>query len=99
VRVQVVAFSAGVPDSSKLIVVLLDPEIEWIAGDDLRAQLAEWTKKRGASPRLYPGALYGASRNKVATCEVMWCWPWLGSAWRAMWSMARWAVSLITTTA
>ena len=46
-----------VSDSPKLIVVLLDPEIEWTAGDDLRAQLAEWTKKRGTSPRLYPDAL------------------------------------------
>jgi hypothetical protein len=75
-RVPVVAFpsdSAEVPDSPKLTVVLLDPEIEWTASDDLRAQLAEWTKKRGASPRLYPGALVwcikkqgGDLRSKVA---------------------------------
>jgi len=57
VRVPMVAFSAEAPDSPKLIIVLLDPEIEWTAGDDLRAQLAEWTKKRGTLPRLYPGAL------------------------------------------
>ena len=36
---------------------MADPEVEWSGGGSLRAQLAEWTRQRGKSPRLYPGAL------------------------------------------
>jgi hypothetical protein len=31
--------------------------MEWSGAGLLRAQLAEWTRSRGKSPRLYPGAL------------------------------------------
>jgi hypothetical protein len=59
--VPVIAFpadSAGLPDAPKLTLVLADPELEWSEGDSaLRAQLGAWTKQRGGSPRLYPGAL------------------------------------------
>src|SRR5206468_970908 len=34
-----------------------DPEAEWSGGGSLRTQLGEWTRQRGKSPRLYPGAL------------------------------------------
>lgn len=37
--------------------VIADPEVEWSGGGSLRAQLADWTRQRGKSPRLYPGAL------------------------------------------
>jgi hypothetical protein len=37
--------------------VVADPEVEWSGAGSLRAQLAEWTRQRGESPRLYPGAL------------------------------------------
>jgi len=47
---------AAVQDSPKLTLVLLDPEREW-SGDSIRQQIAEWTRQRGKSPRLYPGAL------------------------------------------
>lgn len=46
-----------IPDSPRLTLVVADPEIEWSGGGFLRAQLSEWTKQRGKSPRLYPGAL------------------------------------------
>jgi hypothetical protein len=58
--VPVVAFpqeSAEIPDSPRLTLVVADPEWEWSASGPLRAQIAEWTKRRGKSPRLYPGAL------------------------------------------
>jgi len=59
--VPVIAFpadSAGLPDTPKLTLVLADPELEWSEGDSqLRAQLSAWTRQRGGSPRLYPGAL------------------------------------------
>lgn len=48
---------AEIPDSPRLTLVLADPEVEWSGGGVLRAQLAEWTRQRGKSPRLYPGAL------------------------------------------
>jgi len=48
---------AEVPDTPKLTLVVVEPETEWTGGDPLRAQIAEWTKQRGKSPRLYPGSL------------------------------------------
>ncbi|MBC7170403.1 ATP-binding protein [Candidatus Bipolaricaulota bacterium] len=49
--------SAEVPDAPKLTLVILEPESEWTGGGSLTSQLAEWTKQRGKSPRLYPGSL------------------------------------------
>lgn len=57
---QIVFFpsdSADIPDAPKLTLVVLDPEAEWTGSGSLREQVAEWTKQRGKSPRLYPGAL------------------------------------------
>ena len=48
---------AEIPDTPRLTLVVADPEMEWSGGGSLRAQLAEWTRQRGKSPRLYPGAL------------------------------------------
>ncbi len=48
---------AAVPDSPKLTLVLLDPMLEWTGNGALREQIAEWTRRRGKSDRLYPGAL------------------------------------------
>jgi hypothetical protein len=50
------ADSTSVQDSPRLTVVIIDPESEWNGGT-LRQQIAEWTKQRGKSPRLYPGSL------------------------------------------
>ena len=47
---------AAVQDSPKLTLIVMDPEREWV-GDETRRQIAEWTKLRGKSPRLYPGSL------------------------------------------
>ncbi len=48
---------AEIPDTPRLTLVVADPEGEWSGSGPLRAQLAEWTRQRGKSPRLYPGAL------------------------------------------
>ncbi|MCZ7537661.1 MAG: hypothetical protein M5T61_18270 [Acidimicrobiia bacterium] len=48
---------AEIPDTPRLTLVVADPEVEWSASGGLRTQLAEWTRQRGKSPRLYPGAL------------------------------------------
>jgi hypothetical protein len=58
--ISVVAFPADgaeIPDTPRLTLVVADPDVEWSGGGPLRAQLAEWTRQRGKSPRLYPGAL------------------------------------------
>jgi len=48
---------AEIPDTPRLTLVVGDPDVEWSGGGSLRAQIAEWTRQRGKSPRLYPGAL------------------------------------------
>jgi hypothetical protein len=59
-NINVVAFPAEgseIPDTPRLTLVVAGPELEWSGGGSLRVQLAEWTRQRGKSPRLYPGAL------------------------------------------
>ena len=46
-----------IPDRPKLALVVVDPETEWSGDGPLRGLLGEWTRQRGKSPRLYPGAL------------------------------------------
>ncbi len=48
---------AEIPVTPGLALVVAAPEVEWSGAGLLREQLAEWTRKRGKSPRLYPGAL------------------------------------------
>jgi hypothetical protein len=54
---------AEIPDTPRLTLVVMDPEVEWAGGGSLRAQIAEWTRQRGKSPRLYPGALVWCLRK------------------------------------
>ena len=49
--------SSAVPDSPRLSLVVLDPDEQWTAEGALRQRISEWTRQRGGSPRLYPGAL------------------------------------------
>jgi len=58
--IQVVPFpedGAEIPDTPKLTLVVADPKWEWTSNGALRQKISEWTKRRGESPRLYPGAL------------------------------------------
>lgn len=48
---------AEVQDTPKLTLVVVAPEAEWTGNGTLKTQIAEWTKYRGKSPRLYPGSL------------------------------------------
>lgn len=47
----------SVQDTPKLTLVIVEPESEWSGNGALQKQIAEWTKQRGKSPRLYPGSL------------------------------------------
>jgi hypothetical protein len=51
------ADGASVQDTPRLTLVVVEPESEWTGSGPLRQQIAEWTKQRGKSPRLYPGSL------------------------------------------
>jgi len=58
--IPIVPFPAdgtSVPDTPKLTLVLAEPDSEWTGSGTLREQIAEWTRQRGKSPRLYPGSL------------------------------------------
>ena len=58
--VPIVPFPAdgtAVQDTPRLTLVVAEPESEWTGTGGLREQIAEWTKRRGKSPRLYPGSL------------------------------------------
>jgi hypothetical protein len=50
--------SGAIPDSPKLTLILMAPEKEWSGDEALRRHVADWTKKRGGSSRLYPGSLF-----------------------------------------
>lgn len=51
-----------IQDSPRLTLVLVDPSLEWNGGD-LRGRIAECTKSRGKSSRLYPGSLVWCVRK------------------------------------
>ena len=54
---------AEVPDAPKLTLVVLDPATEWRPDDPIAKQLAEWTVRRGLSPRLHSGCLVWCVRT------------------------------------
>jgi len=70
--------STAVPDSARLTLVVLAPEDEWTGDGDLRQRIAEWTKHRGKSDRLYPGALVWCAkkpgRDLRETVELWLAW-------------------------
>ena len=57
--------AAAISDTPKLTLVVMDPDAEWTGATDseVRGRIAEWTRARGTSPRLYPGALVWAVRK------------------------------------
>ena len=55
--------SSTVPDSPRLTLVVLNPTHEWDGREAIRTQITEWTKRRGKSDRLYPGALVWCVRK------------------------------------
>lgn len=46
-----------IPDTPRLALVIADPEMAWSDTGNLGPQISDWTRQRGKSPRLYPGAL------------------------------------------
>ena len=54
---------ADVQDSAHLSLVVLDPWNDWASDGLVREQAARWTRTRGTSPRLYPGALVWCAKK------------------------------------
>ena len=57
------ADSAAVQDSPRLVLAVLDPEMEWKDGGQVAGRIACWTRERGQSPRLYPGSLVWCAKK------------------------------------
>jgi hypothetical protein len=55
--------STSIQDTPKLTLVVVDPGTEWSGAGSVREQIAEWTKRRGSSDRLYPGSLVWCIRK------------------------------------
>ena len=55
--------SAAVQDSPRLALIVLDPESEWLDGNQVVDSIGQWTRERGKSPRLYPGSLVWCARK------------------------------------
>ena len=53
----------AIADSPKLLVVVVEPEAEWTENGPLADRVREWTARRGAVPRLYPGSLVWCARK------------------------------------
>ena len=67
--------SAAVQDSPRLALIVLDPETEWKVGSQVVERVADWTRQRGRSPRLYPGSLVWCARKAGRElCEKVELW-------------------------
>jgi hypothetical protein len=55
--------SSAIPDTTKLSLIVLDPDDEWNGNGKLQSKILEWTRNRGKSPRLYPAALIWCVRH------------------------------------
>lgn len=55
---------SAVPDTTRLSLIVLDPDQEWSENGDMRSRILDWTRNRGKSPRLYPGALIWCVRRQ-----------------------------------
>ena len=72
----------AVQDSPKLTLVILDPTEEWQGSGQLVERLGRWTRERGRSSRLYPGALVWCAkkpgRELRESVELMLAWRRVG---------------------
>jgi hypothetical protein len=57
------ADSTAIPDAPRLTLVIGNPEDEWHDGGAVAGRIAEWTRDRGRSPRLYPASLIWCAKK------------------------------------
>jgi hypothetical protein len=53
----------AVRDIPGLVLVPLDPETAWQEGGSISERIAQWTRERGHSPRLYPASLIWCAKK------------------------------------
>ena len=75
--------SADIQDSPRPTIVVADPDLEWSGAGSVRQQAAEWTKLRGKSPRLYPGAIVWCIKKPGdVICARKLSSGWPGGRWK-----------------
>lgn len=57
------ADSMAIPDAPRLTLVIGNPEDEWHDGSAVAGRIADWTRDRGRSPRLYPASLIWCAKK------------------------------------
>jgi hypothetical protein len=57
------ADSTAIPDAPRLTLIISNPEDEWHDGGAVAGRIAEWTRDRGRSPRLYPASLIWCAKK------------------------------------
>lgn len=77
------ADGSEVQDTPRLLLVVIDPDSEWNGDRSVRERIAEWTRQRGKSPRLYPGSLVWCfkkpGRELRQKVELWLAWKRVGS--------------------
>lgn len=64
--------SIAIQDSPRLTFVIMEPECEWRGNGAPRQQIAEWTRQRGKTPRLYPGSLIWCMKKPGRELRERW---------------------------
>jgi hypothetical protein len=55
--------ASEIQDQPRLTLIVADPDWEWGGTDEVHESIAEWTRMRGTSARLYPGSLVWCIRR------------------------------------
>ncbi|MFQ5849842.1 MAG: DUF499 domain-containing protein, partial [Candidatus Binatia bacterium] len=67
-----------IQDSPRLLLAIMDPEMEWAGSGQVRERIIDWSKQRGTSPRLYPGSIVWClkkpGRDLREKVELMLAW-------------------------
>ena len=70
--------SEAIQDSPRLTLAVLDPADEWRGSGALVERVGRWTRARGKSPRLYPGALVWCGKKPglelIESVELLLAW-------------------------
>ena len=53
----------AIQDTPRLMLVVVDPEVQWKPDGQIAGRIARWTTERGASPRLYPASLIWCAKK------------------------------------
>lgn len=70
--------SSSIQDTTKLTIVVADPDKQWVESDEFKSEVSQLMKARGTTPRLYPAALIWCfkkqGRELSDKAEVLLAW-------------------------